>query len=310
MLKINLIYLLLALVTCPCIFTPERAYGQAQAIAPGACRVKVFRYSSENVIIFSAERSGTSTSSYTDLDIQPIAYIRNTGTKPVKIKLHSTNPPVGSFANSNGNWYPDIPAGGRNPFVTGINEPYSSRVSLRGIKCDASVNDLSSLVDPVVGNPSELNRRLYHSEIQIATSVFRSSVDLSKVRVSNQIGGGNRPWVSSIPFGDQTIHVGPNLYPSSLPSALLVHELVHVWQYQRGGLVGVNSILTGQTYDYLLGSSGTPYKSWESFNVEQQAQIVEDWYRQGMSSSDRRFPYIRDCVRPRRTNCTPSGTVP
>lgn len=275
-----------------------------------ACKVKIYRYTSPNSVVLDSERSGNSSSSYSSLNIQRIAYIKNTGWKPVQIRLHSNNPNIFAGANSSGYWFPKIPAGGRNPFIAGANEPYDTRVSLRGIKCDASVNPISEALDPYVGNASQRVRSLKSSERSLASSVFGSSVSLNRIEISNQIGAGNRAYTTSIPFGKQTLHVGPQFYNTTVPAPLLIHELVHAWQYQRGILVGVDSVVTGQTYEYSLGSSGSPYKAWQLFNVEQQAQIVEDWYRQGHSTSNRRFPYIRDCVRPGRTNCTPAGTLP
>ena len=43
-------------------------------------------------------------------------------------------------------------------------------------------------------------------------------------------------------------------------------------------------------YAYSLGMD------WGDYNVEQQASIVEDWYKRGRSSKDKAFPYIRDYV--------------
>ena len=41
----------------------------------------------------------------------------------------------------------------------------------------------------------------------------------------------------------------------------------------------------------------TVIKPWDSFGVEEQAQIVEDWFKNGLKSSDPRFHYIRDNIR-------------
>jgi hypothetical protein len=47
----------------------------------------------------------------------------------------------------------------------------------------------------------------------------------------------------------------------------------------------------GGTYSY------TPGNPWSSYNAEQQASIVEDWFRGGMPASDPLYPYITDHVR-------------
>jgi hypothetical protein len=56
---------------------------------------------------------------------------------------------------------------------------------------------------------------------------------------------------------------------------VLIHELTHVWQYYHGyavirGSVWANTL--GKGYDYTVENSD----AWDDFNVEQQAQMVED----------------------------------
>jgi hypothetical protein len=80
---------------------------------------------------------------------------------------------------------------------------------------------------------------------------------------------------------------------------LLVHESTHVWQ-------GKNSFFA-QSYVYnscisqcLRGGRAYHYSAgleWSSYNVEQQASIVEDWYMSGEPTSGDLWPYIRDHVR-------------
>ncbi len=38
-------------------------------------------------------------------------------------------------------------------------------------------------------------------------------------------------------------------------------------------------------------------QDWGSYNVEQQASIVEDWFKNGSREDDPRFRYIRDNIR-------------
>jgi hypothetical protein len=64
------------------------------------------------------------------------------------------------------------------------------------------------------------------------------------------------------------------------PGQKLVHELTHVWQGHNGGFAWgyvINSVLNqiaygSHAYDYLAGGQ------WNSYDVEPQAHIVEDWY--------------------------------
>jgi hypothetical protein len=80
---------------------------------------------------------------------------------------------------------------------------------------------------------------------------------------------------------------------------LLVHETTHVWQGKNSTFSQsyvynsiINQHLKGQgAYTYTAG------QDWSSYNVEQQASIVEDWFSQGENKSNNLFPYIRDYVR-------------
>lgn len=52
-----------------------------------------------------------------------------------------------------------------------------------------------------------------------------------------------------------------------------------------------NSV-TGGGYD-----PGDPGPAWDEFNLEQQATIVERWFRGGMSATDRWYGYIEGNLR-------------
>ena len=53
----------------------------------------------------------------------------------------------------------------------------------------------------------------------------------------------------------------------------LVHELTHVWQYQRGMAV-VRRALFNRRYRYVLAAG----RDFLSYGIEQQAQLVQDYY--------------------------------
>ncbi|MEW6221691.1 MAG: hypothetical protein AB1634_19460, partial [Thermodesulfobacteriota bacterium] len=60
--------------------------------------------------------------------------------------------------------------------------------------------------------------------------------------------------------------------------AWFIHESTHVWQFQQKMDVGIGSVLayfTGNTSYLPLESSTT----WAALNVEQQANLVRDYYR-------------------------------
>ena len=90
---------------------------------------------------------------------------------------------------------------------------------------------------------------------------------------------------------------------------LLVHEVAHVWQgynsvfantyaiksalHQCAGILDSDGNISGRgsAYNYTSG------KEWKSYNPEQQASIIEDWYAAGKPESGELWPYIQDHVR-------------
>ena len=78
--------------------------------------------------------------------------------------------------------------------------------------------------------------------------------------------------------------------------------MTHVWQMHVDswfGAVWFNSLKTQacrQGNAYLYGD-GNLNKPWDDFGVEEQAQIVEDWFKNGLRNDDPRFHYIRDNLR-------------
>lgn len=80
---------------------------------------------------------------------------------------------------------------------------------------------------------------------------------------------------------------------------LLVHETAHVWQGKNSKLA-LSYVFDSCLSQCFSGSSAYTYtagKAWSSYNVEQQASVVEDWFKNGSSESNALFPYIRDNVR-------------
>jgi hypothetical protein len=76
-----------------------------------------------------------------------------------------------------------------------------------------------------------------------------------------------------------------NFY-NTITKSTLIHELVHVWQYERYGSAYISEALWAQHwgggYDYGGISPLRMYsegKGLAAFNFEQQADIIEDYYR-------------------------------
>ena len=175
-----------------------------------------------------------------------------------------------------------------------------------GFQPETSGTTIGGGVVTTVPNTGPKTRRLNSSEQRIARQVFGRSLNLGQVRITNTLGAQSRPWTTNSP-PVYTVNVGPVAYKNlatSTWSDLLIHELTHVWQGQHGVPFMANSAVhqtisaiqnggdTGQAYDY------SPGKQWRKYNSEQQASLVEDWFENGASRSDRLYPYIRDNVLP------------
>lgn len=118
---------------------------------------------------------------------------------------------------------------------------------------------------------------------------------------------GAASYVGSFVNMGYLMNVGPTAYPDMATShpSLLVHETAHVWQgrnstfamtyaiesalHQCAGMLGSGN--RNAAYAYVAG------KPWSSYNPEQQASIVEDWFAAGEPTSGALWPYVRDFVR-------------
>lgn len=96
-------------------------------------------------------------------------------------------------------------------------------------------------------------------------------------------------------INQMSVAVSPDTRP---PAWCLIHELTHVWQSLNSSWhasyifeSAINQLASGPSaYSYQPGSP------WETYNVEQQASIVADWYLQGLQTTSALYPYIRDKV--------------
>src|SRR5919199_2244453 len=160
----------------------------------------------------------------------------------------------------------------------------------------AELYNISEFGESLLAKLSIYNRSLNAEEKAIAQSVFGDSINLNLVRINewsfpNLVNGG-RPFTTF-----NTINTWGSLEPD-----VLIHELTHVWQYGQVGAIYIPDALDAQgdpgipgTYPpgiELAGSSGYRYGGFteleqriaagqklSSFNYEQQARIVEDYYK-------------------------------
>jgi hypothetical protein len=74
-------------------------------------------------------------------------------------------------------------------------------------------------------------------------------------------------------------------FEKSIPDHILAHEMTHIWQYRKHGSIYITEALYAQRwgggYDYggLEGLKANAEKGLKAFNFEQQAEIVEDFFK-------------------------------
>ena len=172
-------------------------------------------------------------------------------------------------------------------------------------------------------------RLLTNAEILLARSVFQTTLPYNRINISDTIGLGNRAFTlpmynegQSVAMVFGTMLLGPLAAPFALmrPSSYLInfgasgfansmsaanlktfiHELTHVWQSFNQTIPSgyIFNSLWHQTTSGGNAYSYSPGQAWGSYNVEQQASIVGDWFSSdGMSLSSPRFTYIRNNIR-------------
>ena len=131
-------------------------------------------------------------------------------------------------------------------------------------------------------------RGLTEGERALAAAVFGSALDPDVVRLRCAKWFMFQPaWVTMAPDGDVWFHPNAGLWRDDFATAILpyralfVHELTHVWQHQQG----VNLVLQRRPfapYHYTL----VPGKAFAAYGIEQQAMIVEHWYRATQTGDD------------------------
>ena len=147
-------------------------------------------------------------------------------------------------------------------------------------------------------------RPLTTEEINDAKRVYQRTIKYELVSIADDLGAQQREWTEPTggPMDLYVLHLGPLGFASTRDPemrATLIHELCHVWQ-------GVNHIFAW-TYvvqslvsQAVSGNSAYDYKPgdlWGEYNVEQQAHIVEDWYRSGLRTDSPLYRYIVGNVR-------------
>ncbi len=146
-------------------------------------------------------------------------------------------------------------------------------------------------------------RQLHQEEYDWANAVvFKGSLPpIEKIWLTDTIGAGGRAFVWPEPDGNITLNMGPNamtdprsynddgrqLNASNLViryGEVFIHELVHAWQIYHSPR---DSAFVVEALTHTACSGGSkdayryempPQRSFDEYNIEQQASIVSDWY--------------------------------
>jgi hypothetical protein len=143
----------------------------------------------------------------------------------------------------------------------------------------------------VVANAEIQYRAMLPPEIALAQKVFGSTLPYDNIQLTNFSGLGGRAFTAPGVDGKTYCNLGLAFNNPLGPGGsayrnngeLLIHELTHAWQIAHNSFIPgfVCSAIVNQTNYvmgddvYAYGSSGPP---WSSFNLEQQAQIVNQWF--------------------------------
>jgi hypothetical protein len=166
------------------------------------------------------------------------------------------------------------------------------------------------------------SRQLRQSEIDLARQVFRDQVPYDRVHIASYFLPGNTVPVtmasasSLIPFlsGSRhyTIYFGQDVYDNGadqpgITREHFIHEMTHVWQGHHGrfGWEYMAESMIAQGHAIITKGDRNeaykfePGKPWGSYNVEQQAFLVQNWFSDGMKTDadDKLYPYIEKNIR-------------
>jgi hypothetical protein len=171
-------------------------------------------------------------------------------------------------------------------------------------------NTLFAIAAEGIASLGSRTREITQEEYDWANNeVFLGSLPpRDRLILTDTIGGNNRAFTFPRFDGKITLNMGstafsdPRNYPDGIRGQVFIHELVHACQIQHNTnnifiAEALASVARGKTA-YLYGLAGPAYSD---FNIEQQAQIVSDWFagsvppgtNQTMIKKDTNSPYFR-----------------
>ena len=127
-------------------------------------------------------------------------------------------------------------------------------------------------------------RALTEGEKALAREAFADALRLDTVRLIPSPWPFDRAFAAGRWFGRDWIvwprrALAPDFSAGTLgPQAILIHELVHIWQAQQGASLILGKLRAGdrpESYAYPLAEDC----AWTDLNIEQQAMVVEHRFR-------------------------------
>ena len=154
-------------------------------------------------------------------------------------------------------------------------ETISSPIMYGGLKALSAIQETLGL--------EPKGKLLSARQIEMLRSVYGDSIDYSKVVIKEGKAG-----LISAANPSRAFVVGNTIYAPSgeISDSTLVHEMMHVWQYQNGGVGYMGKAVSAQLWGPTNangGERGYYYeddilagKPFEKLNPEQQAQLIQD----------------------------------
>lgn len=132
-------------------------------------------------------------------------------------------------------------------------------------------------------------RALTSGEIALAKRVFKDSIDYTKVKIHNKKYVVVQPYNSGMTPNGEIYISGSEIYKNDYAMesirlrGFFIHEMVHVWQYQLNILNPVSAAIAESILNFFDYSKAYEYelvggKDLLQYRIEQQAQIIEDYY--------------------------------
>ncbi|MCO6464261.1 MAG: hypothetical protein J5I52_08940 [Saprospiraceae bacterium] len=124
-------------------------------------------------------------------------------------------------------------------------------------------------------------RSLTEEEIDLARSIYKDTIRYEAVRMNPN----DRLLTKNVAIAFVSFNIIN--YKHQIRKEVFIHELMHIWQYQHFGSIYIARALKAQRsregYDYggveSLYDAMISGKKLTSYNFEQQAEMMEDYYR-------------------------------